>query len=280
MNPLRSILLFVIAVFLSSCGGGSSGSGQSEIDRLAGATSVLCPELTGLEGIYWDFINGSIRPDLPSTAFSIPFQVDFTQTPYSNSTSLLLGFTSVPLGWTISDGADVSGFAIPGTVAAANMGRNDNQAFWRYVLNAQLSGGYSSAAMLNAEINTALNFLGNPPITQEQCQFGGQQQGIIGIESVAIKVVRTANFTIMARAHIVIPDGLNGIGYYDGFLSLSPTDENPELIYDIYIPMITQLYGGGSTASQCEDGLDNDGDGKVDLADPQCEGPFDDSEAT
>jgi hypothetical protein len=35
----------------------------------------------------------------------------------------------------------------------------------------------------------------------------------------------------------------------------------------------------GCGPAQCADGLDNDGDGKVDLADPQCSGSLDDSEA-
>lgn len=37
---------------------------------------------------------------------------------------------------------------------------------------------------------------------------------------------------------------------------------------------------GGSGGSQCSDGIDNDGDGKVDLADQGCSGSGDDSEAT
>lgn len=274
MNTHKILILVLINLILVACGGGGGNGGSSQ----ASAKSVLCNDLVGLEAIYWDFINGTPRGDLPSTAFTIPFQVDFSQTPYTNSNSILLGFTSIPQGWAISDGADVSGFAFPSTVAAANMIRNDNQAVWRYVFNAQVTGGYTSAAILNAEINTALGFIGNPTTT-EQCQINLQQVGIIGPESVAAKVVRAGNFTIMARAHVTVPNGLGGIGYYDGYLSLAPTTENPTVINDIFIPMITQLYGGGTNPAQCADGLDNDGDGKTDLADPECANPADDNES-
>ncbi|HHO60100.1 MAG TPA: hypothetical protein ENJ64_07630 [Thiotrichales bacterium] len=274
MRIFKYLFAFVAATGLSACGGSGGGNPQ------ATATSTLCDDLVGLEAIYWDFINGEPRGDLPSTAFSIPFQVDFSQTPYTNSTSILLGFTSIPQGWTIADGIDVSGFAVPGTVAAADLTRTDNRAVWRYVFNAQVTGGYTSAVILDSEVNTALNFIGNTASVTETCQINLQQNGIIGLESVAAKVLRAGDFTIMARAHVVVPNGLGGTGYYDGYLSLAPTSENAALINDIFIPMITQLYGGGTSPNQCEDGIDNDGDGKTDLADPQCESPADDSEST
>ncbi len=40
----------------------------------------------------------------------------------------------------------------------------------------------------------------------------------------------------------------------------------------------TILSGGACVATQCSDGIDNDGDGKSDLTDPGCTGPTDDSE--
>lgn len=274
MKYFKYLLLLSLAVNLIACGG-SGGNGNAQ----ATATSTLCQDLVGLEAIYWDFINGAPRTDLPDTAFSIPFQVDFSQSPYTNSNSLLLGFTSIPQGWTIADAMDVSGFAFPSTFSAADLVRADNRAVWRYIFNTQVTGGYTSAAILDAEINAALSFIGNPSTTTEECQIRQQQNGIIGLESVAAKVVRAGDFTIIARAHVIVPTGLGGIGYYDGYLSLAPTAENASLINDIFIPMITQLYGGGSAPNQCEDGLDNDGDGKIDLADPQCESPADDSES-
>ena len=44
------------------------------------------------------------------------------------------------------------------------------------------------------------------------------------------------------------------------------------------------MTGGGGNVSvgnaQCSDGLDNDGDGKIDYADPECVGPLDNDEGT
>ena len=133
MKKGRVWLTSALVLIVLGCGS-EDGSGAS-----LSATSELCEDVRGHEAVYYGFINGVPRGNLPSTAFTIPFDIDFAQSPYSNPTSLLLGF-SVPVGWTVSDGADVSGFAIPGTVAAANLVRNDDQAVWPYILNAQVTG--------------------------------------------------------------------------------------------------------------------------------------------
>ena len=47
---------------------------------------------------------------------------------------------------------------------------------------------------------------------------------------------------------------------------------------NVFFPLPGQLLpGGGSSPNQCEDGEDNDGDGKTDY--PGCTSPTDDSEA-
>lgn len=263
----------VLAFLLSACGGdgGSSPSGS--------APSEICDEALGLEGVYWDFINGVPRGDLPSTAFTIPFDIDPAQSPYSNSTSLLLGFL-VPVGWTATDGVDLSGFAIPGTVAAADLIRADNRAVWRYMFNAQVAGNFTSARILDAELATARQFIGNPPGDPNVvCDINAQRNGILGLESVAAQLLRIGDFTITSRAQVI---NVSGVGaFYNGYTSIAPTTESDRLINDIFVPMITQLYGGGSDPAECGDGLDNDGDGSADFpADTQCTSPSDDDEST
>ena len=276
MKKLTLFLGIFFGIVLSSCGGGG-GSGSGAVAAGSGAVSSaksnLCDDLSGLEAVYWDFINGSIRTDLPSTAFTIPFNIQGT---YSNSISLLLGFT-VPQGWNARDAVDVSGFAFPSTVVGADLIRADNQAVWRYMLNAQITGGFTSASILDSEINAALSFMGNPTVSNEQCGVNLQQAGFLGPESIAIKVVRAGDFTIMARAHVTIVTGVSS--FYDAYVSVARTSENTTLINDIFIPMITQLYGGGSDPAACEDGQDNDADGQVDYpADAQCSSPSDNTE--
>ena len=268
MSISKVITGLIVAVSITACGGGGGGGSS------AGATSQLCPELRGNEAIYWDFINGVIRGDLPSTAFTIPFGFGGT---YSNSTSLLLGYTFPP-GWTPTDAVDVSGFAVPFTVAGSDLIRDDNQAVWRYLFNAQVAGGFTSAGILDAEVAAALNFLGNPAVTSEQCQLNVQRTGILGLESAAGRVVRAGDYTIMARTGVIIVSGV--ASYYTGSVTVARTTELSGLINDIFVPMITQLYGGGTSPAACEDDRDNDGDGLVDLQDPQCLFPDDDSEAT
>ena len=263
----------VAALCVLLCGCGDDGLGP-----LASATSQLCGDVTGVEAVFFDFINGVPRGDLPSTAFTIPFAVDFTQSPYSNSTSLLLGFM-VPQGWTVSDAVDVSGFAIPGTVAGADLIRTDNRAVWRYMFNAQITGGFTSASILDSEVAVAMNFIGNPAGTTTVCELNAQQNGILGPESVAAKLIRAGDFTIFAQTHVIVVTGT--AAFYSGFLSVAPTAESASLINDIYVPMITQLYGGGSDPAACGDGIDNDGDGNTDFPDDaQCTSPADDSESS
>ena len=184
----------------------------------------------------------------------------------------------VPQGWTVSDAVDVSGFAVPGTVAGADLIRADGRAVWRYMLNAQITGGFTAAAILDAELATARSFLGNPGGSTTQCEVNVQQTGIIGPESVASKLVRVGDFTVFSRIHVIIVPGTSA--FYSGFTSVAPTAESASLIQDIYVPMITQLYGGGSSAAACSDGIDNDGDTAIDYpSDAQCDSPADDSES-
>jgi len=279
---IKSVLSgVVVSLSVAACGGGGGGGAlnDSNLSQFNSATSLICTEITGPEAIYWDFINGQIRTDLPSTAFTIPFNVGGI---YSNESSppasLLLGYT-VPLGWAAENAVDVTGFASPFQFVGSNLIRNDNQAVWRYISNAQLVvNGYSSAGLRDAELNAALNFLNNPAVSEEQCRFTVQQQGILGLESAAGKIVRAGEFTIMTRASVLI---VNGVGaYYSGSTTVARTAEMPALINDIFVPMITQLYRGGTDLAACEDGVDNDGDGLIDLADPQCAFPDDQSEST
>ncbi|MEM9731844.1 MAG: hypothetical protein AAF997_24925 [Myxococcota bacterium] len=276
MKNGRASLTGALLLMILGCGdadGSGTGSGTPP-----SATSELCEDVRGLEAVYYDFINGVPRGDLPATAFTIPFDIDLAQSPYSNPTSLLLGFT-VPVGWTVSDGDDVSGFAIPGTVAAANLVRDDEQAVWRYILNAQVTGDFTSAAILGSEIAVARDFIGNPEETQVVCEANAQRPGILGLESAAAQLLRAGDFTIFARAQVI---NVSGVGsYYSGYLSVAPTTESERVTTDIFVPMITQLFGGGSDPPECGDGDDNDGDGDADFpADDQCTSPSDDDEST
>jgi hypothetical protein len=259
-----------LVLVVSACGGDEGPQLSSS------ATSELCADVRGLEAVYWDFINGVPRGDLPSTAFTIPFDVDFAQSPYSNSVSLLLGFV-VPQGWNVSDGVDVSGFAVPGTVAAADLIRADQRAVWRYMFNAQVTGDFTSARILDSEIAAATGFIGNPSPTNVVCEINDQQNGILGLVSTAAQLLRVGDFTIFIRAQVI---NVSGVGsFYNGYTSVAPTAESEQLINDIFVPMITQLYGGGSDPPECADGADNDGDGSTDFPeDPQCTSPSDDDE--
>lgn len=125
-----------------------------------------------------------------------------------------------------------------------------------------------------------LNFIGNPPDVTAQCELSFQQNGILGLESYAAMILRAGDFTIFANTKVLLVNGGGG-DYYSGYLSLARQGEHAQVINDIFVPMITQLYGGGSDPAECEDGEDNDGDGQVDFGqDPECANPSDDSESS
>lgn len=279
MKPLISAIILLTSFALASCGGGGGGGGDSisNANAFAEKTSIICPELTGIEGVFWDFINGTPRGDLPPTAFTIPFDIAGV---YQNSNSLLLGFT-VPVGWSANDATDNAGVAFPSTFAGANLVRNDLQAYWRYILNGQINTAlsFSAASIRDSEINAFVGFFGNPGPQTSECEFNIQQNGILGLESYAGKIVRAGDITVMARVGVKFVSSV-GSAFYDGFVVAAPTSEMPQLIYDIYTPMITQLYGGGSSDDPaCSDGRDNDGDLLTDYPnDPECENPADESE--
>ena len=273
MNRSRVWTVAALGFALAACGS------DDPTEPFAQATSQLCTNVSGLEAVFYDLINGVPRGDLPPTAFTIPFNIDFSQSPYSNSTSLLLGFM-VPQGWTVSDAVDVSGFAIPGTVAGADLARADGRAIWRYMLNAQIAGGFTSASIVESEVAAAVNFVGNPSGTTVVCEINAQATGILGPESIAARLVRVGDYTIFSRVHVIIIPGTSA--FYSGFTSVAPTAESNALINDIFVPMITQLYGGGSSdPAQCSDGIDNDGDTAIDYpSDAQCSSPADDNESS
>lgn len=266
-----TIAALALGIGIAACGDGGLGPNPQAITE-------LCDEIFGLEAVYFDLVNGVPRGDLPPTAFTIPFNIDFTQSPYSNSTSLLLGF-SVPQGWTVSDAVDFSGFAIPGTVAAADLVRNDSRAVWRYTLNAQITGPFTSAAIVQSEVNAVLGTVGNPTPITDPCSINVQRQGILGPESIAARVLRAGDFTVVARTHVIQVTGVSA--FHSSFVSIAPTSEHERVITDIFVPMITQLYGGGTDPAACSDGVDNDGDGAIDYpSDNQCNSPGDDNESS
>ena len=64
-------------------------------------------------------------------------------------------------------------------------------------------------------------------------------------------MLRAGDFTVYARAQVI---NVTGVGsYYSGFVSIAPTAESEQVTNDIFVPMITQLFGGGSDPPECGD---------------------------
>lgn len=84
---------------------------------------------------------------------------------------------------------ELLGFAIPGGVAGADLLRNDERTAWRYVINARVQGPFTALAILQAGVNTGLDFLGNPGSVEAECEIDAWQNAPIGLEWAAPRMI-------------------------------------------------------------------------------------------
>lgn len=268
---ILALAMFSI-VACGSAGGGNGTTGTTTSVSNNTATSQLCANVTGLEAVYWDFSNGVPRGDLPSTAFTIPsdFTVNFAHP------TILSFFFWHPATWTIEDViADNLGSY------GANLVRNDNQAVWRHVTTNV--SNTSAATLLQSEVNTMLDFIGNPDATAV-CEFNGSEPNFAGgVTDVSSALIRAGDFTANVNVRVVsVPlGGGSSLSQAAIYLVLAPTTEYAQLVQDVFVPIITQFYLGGTTEdTACSDNEDNDNDGKTDYPnDPECSSASDDSES-
>lgn len=125
-------------------GGGGGGGGAS------GATSTLCPGITGGTAILWDLYNG-----VPRTDPVLPPPLPQPGSVYSHPSAPLLGFF-YPAGWTPE--------TIDGGIhdLGVNLVRGDGAAVWRQ--HTTTTNGVPSARELrDFEIGGALTFFGLTP---------------------------------------------------------------------------------------------------------------------
>lgn len=259
-GPARVALRALAAVFalamLSSCGGGlNAGPGAFQ-----GATSNFCDEAVGIEALYWDYMNGVIRVDYPETYRFIPYAPGSS---FIHPEQPLYSFI-YPSTWSVET------LFNPGSqLTGVNVIRSDGRAVWRR-LNYTVSGTVSATQALNEEINLMLGFMGSPGPIDEVC-FGA-------IEGRAAMLLRSGSITANVSTQTFVSGGLTVILAQ---VAVAPTAEYDNVAYNVFFPLSGQMnLGGGSSDPQCDDGIDNDGDGLTDFPnDPGCTSPSDDSEA-
>lgn len=252
-----------------------SDSGDQGNSNVSGTTSNICDAINGLTAVYWDFSNGIPRGDLPNTANTIP--TNFTVT-FAHPTILSFFF------WHPAEWVAQNVYAQPAGTYGVDLVRNDNKAVWRH-LTTSVNGNVAVGDLLNQEVNTMLSFIGNPANPETVCEFSGAEPNFAGgTTSVASVLIRAGGFTANVNTKITsVPlGGGTFLSQASVYLVVTPSDEYEQNVRDVFVPIITQFYGGSSaTKPACSDGDDNDADGKTDFPnDPECSSADDESEAT
>lgn len=248
MKNLIPKFAFVLLVMLSSCN--SDDDGVNPANQLAGVSSQLCTNITGLEGLYWDISNGALRGDIPGG-------VPLIKNPgggFVHSAYPPLGFT-YPVGYTPSEISDAATQAI-----GVNLLRNDNRALWRYQNNTFL-GSTNANQVMQVEMNQLLNFLGNPGNVQRVCSNSGTEQLVPTLQSTfSSALVRAGDFTALLQmnVHFNLSTGTSVIFKQ---VTFAPTAEFGREILDTFLPIHFQLLIND------KDVTDTDGDGVPDRAD-------------
>lgn len=240
-----AVFASLLLICTTGCGGDNS---TNSLDRVQ---SQICNNVTGVEALFWDIMNGVPRGDIPG---GVP-TIKNPGGTYIHPGVPLLGFT-YPAGYTPQ--TDFIQNAI-----GVNVIRNDNQSIWRQTQIAVLNP-VRARDVLAAEINTLLNFFGgNANKIQVVCSNEGaspsDQLAPGFVVEFANRFIRFNGITAVITASVTFTSsGLNSIVIQK---MAAPTNQFESEIMNTYLPISWQLLftGGGER--------DSDGDGVPDSRD-------------
>ncbi|MEM6845923.1 MAG: hypothetical protein AAF632_27180 [Bacteroidota bacterium] len=238
--PILGLLL------ITAC---NNGNDEAVGPNINGATSQICPNVTGAQAIYWDLSNGIPRGDLPG---GIPPTVDRVGGSFSHPDAPTLGFT-------YPEGYSPQMIRAPQTVGV-DLTRQDGQVLWRWLFT-PVSGFPSAREIRQAEIQQVLQALGVDPNNIELvCLNEGQANPVANIAVRSSKaLVRAGGFTIQAAATVTLVEGLP-TSSVNIQMSVGPTAEYDQLIFDTFLAIEWQmLFTDRGTQHP-----DSDGDGVTD----------------
>lgn len=233
------IILLLTIHFTSGCSDNPSGS----IDNVPSQT---CANIDGIEGLYWDIMNGVPRGDIPG---GVPTIIDPGGT-YIHPQIPLLGF-QYPAGYTPR--TDTTPNAI-----GVNVIRNDNGSLWRQTQIATLNT-IRARDVLAAEINSLLSFFGgNANQIQRVCIREGTQpsdQLAPGfVVDFSNRLIRFNGITAVIAVSVTFtPSGLKSIVIQK---SAAPTDQFENEVMNTYLPIAWQLlFRDGGERDSDRDGV-------------------------
>lgn len=237
-------LIILLVLFAGNCSNNSTSS-------ISNVPSNICAEISGIEGLYWDIMNGISRGDIPG---GVP-TINNPGGTYIHPQIPLLGF-QYPAGYTPQ--TDTTPNAI-----GVNVVRSDGGSLWRQTQIATLNP-VRARDVLTAEINSLFNFFGvNANQIQGVCSNEGTQpsdQLAPGfVVDFSNRMIRFNGITAVIIVSVTFtPSGLNSIVIQK---SAAPTNQFENEIMNTYLPISWQLLfrDGGER--------DSDGDGVPDSRD-------------
>ena len=245
MKVYRFIFSIFFSLLLIGCS--NDDSPQDTVQQLANVMAETCPQISGVQGLYWDLANGVARGDIPG---GIPTIAEIGGN-FIHSGYPALGF-QYPAGYTPIELGD------PQTIGV-NMLRDDGQSIWRYV-NTSFQGLVSAEQVLQFEIDTFVNIMGTSGDVQIICESSSSQpQGQATISTASV-LIRSGASTAFLTANSYADPGLN-FSFLGIQVAGAPTDEIENEILSTYLPISWQLLFTGDTV------VDSDGDGHPDITD-------------
>jgi len=263
-DPWR--ILAVALALAASCGddaamgdGAGDGGGASNADRLSDSASQNpdCASLSGATAVYFDLESGFL------------VQLPFVPLLESVGGTVAGGDASF---WTFPPG--YSGQMIE---RGATISRDDGEVFFK-----QSSGEdlflTTIVAEFDDQLNTALATfqLASADATRvcglERNFFVGPLPGRL-----LIGLYDAERFRFIVKVQVIDASGILSLSTR---VAVAPIAEFDQVAGNVFLPMVwAQFPGGSGPQPQCSDGIDNDGDLRIDfLDDPECTSDEDDDE--
>ena len=257
-RTIRTLTVMLIALSLAACGGGG-GAGGGQVGGTAGVGSLLCPGLTGGEGLAWDVYNGVWRTDpvLPPLPPAGP--------TYTHPASPLLGFSYPPQYTPFTTNFGIQEFGV-------DLVRNDSRVVWREY-HKNVFGQVSALAIRDGEAQGVLDHLGlGAGGIQTLCAREGVLPNPAGPSFAAANVMfRVGDFTAIVLVNTTFFPSTGTTGTLRK-VYVAPTAEFGARAIDTFLAIDWQMNLGNDAGYK-----DSDADGWRDSADIE---PFNPDEPT
>jgi len=174
--------------------------------------------------------------------------------PYIHPAEPLYNFV-YPVGWNVETLFDQRT-----RLTGVNVIRQDGQAVWRRV-NLVLEQSLTAKDVLDTEVSQILAHIGNPQNVTESCFFNAPDGSSASI------LLRAGDFVANANAQVFRMPGLFGgtTSMLFAQVVVAPATEYDQVAIDVFFPLTGQLMARGGSSPECSDGIDNDGDNKIDF---------------